>query len=354
MVARISCHRRRLRRRVSAVLRPDGLALDALHRREAFQLCAQRRPRRADLCLGRRPTIGKARQQGAKLYLISFSADDFGPIIEHAPSTLAAWLEGVEDRSTTFRTRVNLAIGAYHAISEALLRVEPDRGVLLWRALRQVRHTRITGTSGIDDLLLMLFRVPPSAAVELLLNEIFEPTTTNTDKELLELSIAAETNGRAQWLSNFIEQDRSSSVEWRRQRAEVLEGFQFDQSLPVKDAWPEGPAPSDSAIHTRRAAKWRFRAACMRHWWNAYSEADTEEAAYAAWTLFVASADRRHSVIRAQKPLKANGSYLAHRKAVHLIRNLDALDSAVKERERNADSEFLFTRISAAISPWAR
>ena len=200
----------------------------------------------------------------------------------------------------------------------------------------------------------MLFRVPPSAAVELLLNEIFEPTTTNTDKELLELSIAAETNGRAQWLSNFIEQDRSSSVEWRRQRAEVLEGFQFDQSLPVKDAWPEGPAPSDSAIHTRRAAKWRFRAACMRHWWNAYSEADTEEAAYAAWTLFVASADRRHSVIRAQKPLKANGSYLAHRKAVHLIRNLDALDSAVKERERNADSEFLFTRISAAISPWAR
>jgi len=296
--------------------------------------------------------INEARRQGAKLYLMSFSADDFAPIIEHAPSTLKTWLEGVDDGSTTFRTRVNLAIGAYHAICEALLRGEPERGVLLWRALRQVSHTRITGTSGIDDLLLMLFRVPPSASIENLLNEVFQPTTTNTDKELLDLCIAAETNGRTQWLRNFIEQDRASSIGWRRQRADVLEGFLTDQSLPLQDAWPEGPAPSDSAIHTRRAAKWRYRAACMRHWWNAYVEAETEEAAYAAWILFVASADRRDRVIRMQRPVKDDGSHLAHRKTVHLIRNLDALDSAAKERERNADGEFLFSKISAGISPW--
>ena len=300
--------------------------------------------------------IRDARRSGAKLFHAILASEDFEPVIRHAPDKVEQWIEGCSGPTADFQRRVRLAEGAFLALCEALLKYDPEQGSQLWLALRLTMTTRYIGKAGVNDLLHMVFRAPDSPALATLRQEITSLENCNTDQELFELVIAASCNGKIVWLNEAIEADRVSPYAWRRQRGKILKGFTIDNTLPIPDAWPEGELKTSDTRLARIAARYRSIEACARHWWRTYLEASDPVEAYAAWTLFLHSADRR-SLLWMRKDSDAAGQSdnLSGRKKAHAYLNRKNLERAMERREdvpSKFSQNFLFRRTTKELSPW--
>jgi hypothetical protein len=237
--------------------------------------------------------IRQARAAGASLYLANMSVEDMVPVLRHAPDLVERWLQGAAERTGDFRRRVILAEGAFLTLCEALLGHDPDRGVLLWSALKRSLTTRFIGKAEIDDMIHMVFRAPPSPALVALREELLGLERSGTDKDLFDLAVAASLNGQGEWFVAVTAADATSRFAWRRKRALVLEGFTVGNTLPQALAWPDGPLRTAHDVLRQRSARFRYLEACARHWWKAYLAAPDAETAYANWILFIRAADRR-------------------------------------------------------------
>ncbi len=299
--------------------------------------------------------IDEARRNGVTLFQAIFDYLDFKPVIEFAPDYVDRWLDGYSEPTAEFENRVHRAEGAYLALCEALLILDPGRGVRLWRVLSETLRTRYVGAAGVDDLLHMAFRVPESPEVLELRVEVAELKFDQTDdRALFDLAIAAVFNDKLEWLNQVIEKDRVSPYAWRRARAMVLEGFRVNNSLPIAEAWPEGELETTNARVTCMSARSRWIEACARHWWNAYLDAADPSTAYAAWVLFLRATDRR-SWTWIQKKIDAVSEKddVYKQKMAHVRLNRDELKRACKEREKELDRNFLYRKIVEGIGPWA-
>lgn len=77
------------------------------------------------------------------------------------------------------------------------------------------------------------------------------------------------------------------------------------------------------------------------------------EVAYACFTLFLRSADRRTYVwMAADMPADRDDSF-GRLKRIHVELNLDRIKDAMKEREKKLDSQFLSREIFPGIGPWS-
>lgn len=298
--------------------------------------------------------IREARASGASLYLASLDPEDFKPIIRHAPEAVVAWLEGAVARTRDFSRRARLAEGVFLALCEALLDVAPDRGAELWRSLRGVLTTHFIGAAEVEEMIHMVFRTPPTPATDALLAERLDLRQSNTDEDLLDLAIAATVNGRIDWLRQAIAADNGSGIAWRRRRALMLEGFSTENALPVADAWPEGAWKTAGEGRRTKAAQRRHSEACARHWWRSYWQAADPESAYAAWTLFLRSADRRALAWLSHEAAELDlADALTQRKVAHAKVNYRRLKSATKEK-RSLDDHFLDKRTVDGVGPWGK
>ena len=149
------------------------------------------------------------------------------------------------------------------------------------------------GAANVDSLWHMVFRVPDSPAVMALREEIAELEYCHTDQALFDLAIAASYNGKEDWLTNHIETEQAATPTWKRKRGVVLAGFTSNNALPVADAWPDGEIQTNYADLATTSARYMWIEACARHWWQVYLKASNPAEAYAAWALFLRSADRR-------------------------------------------------------------
>jgi hypothetical protein len=299
--------------------------------------------------------VNEAWRSGASLYLADMSAEDFKPVLERAPDMIDRWLEGLHEVTGDFRRRVHLAGPAFLALCEALLPCDPVRGAQLWRALRAIPTTRYMGAAGVEDLLHMIFRVPDSAEVNELREELIQLEHCNTDKAVFDLAVAASYNGKADWLDHSIQADRASAFAWKRRRGAVLSGFTVNNRLPVADAWPNGQIGTSYADLDRRSARFRWIEACARHWWQAYLAGLEPTEAYAAWTLFLRSADHRawiwmHEDIQATN----NASPFFDLKLRYAQLNRSKLKRAMEQCSKNLDDRFLDRRIVKDIGLWRR
>lgn len=299
--------------------------------------------------------IDEARRNGVTLFQAIFDYMDFKPVIEFAPDYVDRWLDGYSEPTAEFENRVHRAEGAYLALCEALLILDPGRGVRLWRVLSETLRTRYVGAAGVDDLLHMAFRVPESPEVLELRVEVAELKFDQTDdRALFDLAIAAVFNDKLEWLNQVIEKDRVSPYSWRRARAMVLEGFRVNNSLPIAEAWPEGELETTNARVTCMSARSKWIEACARHWWNAYLKATDPSAAYAAWVLFLRAADRRSwTWIQQEIDAVSEKDDFYKQKMAHVRLNRDELKRAYKEREKAFDQNFLYRKITEGIGPWA-
>ena len=280
---------------------------------------------------------------------VILDAKDFGPILCHTPDIVEQWLEGFSEPTTEFQERVFLAL------CEALLAHDPERGAPLWKTLRATIITRYIGAGGVEDLLHMVFRVPDSPTVKALREELVELEHCHTDQALFNLAIAAAYNGKDDWLATLIEQDKASKFAWRRKRAAVLSGFTVNNTLPVDDAWPNGEIKTGYADLAQKAARYRWAEACARHWWRAYLTSSDPTEAYAAWVLFLRSADRRVWAWMNQdiEAVQESDDFFKF-KIIHARLNQRKLKRALKKREDEdkLDKNFLDRRIFAGVGPW--
>jgi hypothetical protein len=297
--------------------------------------------------------IKGTRAAGAALYLVDISVRDVELVVKHAPEVADRWLDGCSEANASFRRRVHLAEPLFLALCESLLRLEPTRGVDLWRALRGLLLTRYVGVAGVDELLHMVFRVPPSHPIEALKEELISLPWCHSDAQLYHVALAACLNGAASWLDAIVEKNSRSSHSWRRRQAVVLSGFTCNNQLPVHEAWPEGEIRTHYGQVTNDAARRRFYEACARHWWQAYLAAREPESAYAAWTLFSQAADHRASLWM-QNAIRAFGEDVPMRelKLAHLELNRSGLTNSMTKRLDKLDRTFLGEGFVEYISPW--
>ena len=299
--------------------------------------------------------IRKAWQLGATLYLIDFDAKDFELVIQHAPDIVEQWLEGSTEATEEFQRRVRLAEGAFLALCEALLVHDPERGSQLWRFLHKTVITRYIGAAGVEDLLHMVFRVPDSPAVTVLREELVELEHCHTDRALFNLAIAASYNGKDDWLTTLIEQDKASKFAWRRKRAAVLAGFTVNNTLPAEGAWPDGEIKTDYAKLAQKSARYMWTEACAHHWWQTYLASSNPSEAYSAWVLFLRSADRRCWAWMNQDIEAAQeADDFFKLKIAHAQLNQGKLKHALEKRENKFDENFLNRQIFAGIGPWSK
>ena len=297
--------------------------------------------------------INVARKSGASLYLADIAAADMELAVQHAAELVYLWLDGCETQTADFARRVRLAEAPYLALCEALLKLDPQRGTVLWRALRQTLSTRYIGPGGIDDILHMVFRVPSSAAVETLKSELLTLPGCRSDKMLYQIALAASYNNQGPWLAAMIVKDQASPLAWQRRRAFVLSGFICDHGLPVPDAWREGAQKSTRARIAGQSARRRFQEASAHHWWRAYLDAADTEAAYAAWILFLRAADHRALVwMQSEITGRQVQDGLFNLKLAHAGLNHSAIKSAMDKRPEKLEKTFLGQDIVRGIGPW--
>jgi hypothetical protein len=279
---------------------------------------------------------------------------DVEPVLHHASDLLDRWLEGYRERTTDFRRRVRLAETTFLAVCEVLLTRDPKRGAELWKALRAATATRHIGAAGIDELLHMVFRVPDSAPVTELRNEVISLPRCHTDQRLFDIAVAASYNAKAAWPAAMADADQASSLVWRQHRGALLAGFATGNTLPVADAWPEGEIRTSHAELRREAARFRWSEACAHHWWRTYFAATDEVEAYAAWILFLRSADgRAWRWMDEDVGALDNSNSLLRRKLAHVQLNRSDLKYAMAKRLERRDRKFLDDDIVDGIGPWA-
>lgn len=297
--------------------------------------------------------IREARASGASLYLADVASRDIEPVLRHAPHLIEQWLEGSKQPTADFDRRVELAEAAYLAICEVLLEHEPSRGVALWQTLRQVMSTQIVSAADVEELVHMAFRAPDTPIVNLLRAQILGLDFCRSDQDLLNVAIAAAFNGKTRWLSGVIEEDRLSKLAWRRKRGIVLQGFTCGNSLPVTEAWSDDEIRTNHEALQRWSARFRYREACAHHWWRVYLAAENCVDAYAAWVLFVHSADGRVWVWMDNDARALNlADALSRLKISHARLNRSNLRRAVEKREDKLDEHFLHRKIVTGVGPW--
>ena len=282
---------------------------------------------------------------------LNVEVEDFEPVFRYAPDIVEQWLEGCSEPTAEFRYRAHNSV--FRPLCEALLAHDPCRGVQLWRVLHEgIPHI---GPTNVDDLWHIDFRAPDSPAVTALREELAELEYCHTDKALFDLAIAASFNDKDKWLTEHIETDQASTLTWKQKRAVVLAGFTSNNALPVADAWPDGEIQTNYADLAVKSARFKWREACSRHWWQVFLKAPNPEEAYAAWVLFLRSADRRAWVWMQQDIESArDSSDLFKLKMVHFQLNLRNLEGELKKKDDRFDREFLYRTVSRGVGPWAR
>jgi hypothetical protein len=288
--------------------------------------------------------IQAARAGGASLHMRDFRVQDMLPFIQHAPTAINAWIEGMEEGTSDFQRRVRRSEGFFIALTEALLQCDPARGETLWLGVRDALVTTYVGAAEVDAMTHMAFRV--DNAPDSLRQRILAQATT--DQALLEVVIAAAMHGRGEWLSAAAAADSSCGVTWRLQRSRKIRAFDPGLTSEVPE-WPVGQGESLRVSRERAVESWTRREAFARYWWDSYWSAPSEDLAYAAWVLLLKSVDRRgHVWMR----LPDDAASFTPGRLAHFRVNRNELYKAMKTHEKNLDREFLGRRITAAIGPW--
>lgn len=259
--------------------------------------------------------------------------EDARVLVEHCSAEVHVWLDGMELKSPEFARKVGLAGGLFLALCEALLAEDPQRGVTLWHSLADTLQMRYKGLGGVDDLMHMVFRAPNSAPVLALRDELYSMRRNPTDKDLLELVLCATANGNGGWLDQRVSEDENSPHDWRRKRAIVLRGLMASPSIEELN-WCEGWARGSWEVLRHNALDWGNRQSMARYWWRQYLTSETAEAAYAAWHVLLACADRRAwAWIGEEVERNRSSGTLWRLKMLHFSVNRSKLEIAMEERE---------------------
>ena len=295
-----------------------------------------------------------ARRSGAQLLHRHFDPEDFDLVLDLCPEALERWLEGMESPTGEFRRRVRLAEGFFVGLCEAVLKRGLSCGIPLWRALRACLVTRFIGSTGIDRLQYAPFVALDGSEADAVLDDLYALDEARTDEELLDIVVAARASNRIGWLQRMVSLDENSPRPAHRRRAAHIQPLLTRPAIAGDAEWPSAkPTGGYREIHDH---SWIMgqREAFAAHWLRKFAEADTPDAAHAAWLLFVACSDRR---VRAWMPedydrYADDGQPFKSRKQRFVEQQRHHLKRAISDNEKQLNGNFTGKRTSDSLLPW--
>ncbi|MYA68056.1 MAG: hypothetical protein F4Y22_12515 [Gammaproteobacteria bacterium] len=293
-----------------------------------------------------------ARREGANFLLEFVRPKHLKAVVDYCPDKIDEWLNGMSERTPEFTRRVLLADGFFVSLCETLLAKTPEIGVELWRALNHcLKHTKYTVHGDMDRLRVALFAADSSPNVEKALAEVYGLDGTHTDRELINLVVAARLHGRLDWLYSMVAEDAASNGPLNHRRAEFLNPLLSVPEIADEGRWPQGDF--NRSVH---GLSWKLgqREAFAQHWLLEFAKAESEIEAHAAWQLFLAGVDRRAWSwfwdVLDQNLVGEGGLNSVKQRFVeqqnHEIRR------AIGKNEQYWESNYTYWRYPDALKPW--
>jgi hypothetical protein len=282
----------------------------------------------------------------------SFPVDAIETVLDRVPEIIGKTIRYVTKLP---EQRIPLtAFSYYSALAEVLFSrgQQLDDAVALYRALRQsVSGIRITDPgTGLSHLDVVLFNAPNTDQTRSLWSEVYWGCTT--DSALLELVILvrrSERGASAAWLTTVISDGLTSSSPYEFARAAALRGFLESDpeadwlSLQIDDDSPW----SQSIVKT---AQGRVKAENnARHWFSKFCSSVDLDEAWAAFRLFLKSADRR-CWLWCDKELAVLAD--DDRRRGFFQGNREDIRRECRENEGKLSKTFLGCEIVDAMYPW--
>jgi len=284
-----------------------------------------------------------------------FCEETLSALAQSYPEIVEGWVRLAVGQNDSRSDVVEYFSMLFEPLAEALLAIDPEQGVRLFRALlAQRRHAQtIDNPTGVDVLALILFRARyRSESIETLLHEWLDGC--RSDNELFELALAASAAHSDARLRELIRRGLASPVPMGRAVALSLAGFSVHslQSTTFLDSiqfHPEGWL-HEVAVRARRHLD---RDRWAQEWFRRFAALSSNEESFAAFRLFLLCVDRRYwtwknHVLEDARPSLERRRYLAGSGEEEIVRS-------IKENEKDLEKRFLGSRIPEnQVHPWLK
>jgi hypothetical protein len=203
------------------------------------------------------------------------------------PQVVRNWCEPVLQQGPVSRQALVKLGSLYAFLCPVLIDLEPSLGWKLWEVLYNARSVPINFGMTEDA-----FVAPDGPEADKAREQVL--SDANDDAKLARVAWFAERHGRGRWLKRIVSSDIAAPQLWRRARALALASFSnmpthefrdFVARANVARTWVGEQVSSYE--HQLQRNHW------ARHWYELYLHVSSDEEAWGAFQMFLASVDER-------------------------------------------------------------
>jgi hypothetical protein len=241
----------------------------------------------------------------------------------------------------------------FEALCEPMLKVDPERGSALIRALlaKRNRGRTVDNPTGTDVLVITLFKASQNAHVRDLIDEWLRQSTT--DKALFDFALAAAVVKKSERLAELVRRGLRSSIPIEVATALTLAGFSTYGSEPAElirsiQLHPEGWLHEVRRLALRHLERDRW----AQEWFRQFVVRTDAEGSFAAFRLLLRCVDRRYWV---WKKSVIDGGRLTEGKRRYLSINQELIDRTIEKNEKDFEKRFVGHEVSEGkVLPWLK
>ena len=306
----------------------------------------------------RRQMVDKVFKQQTKIGNIWFAQRFFtntlDQIICKYPDLLEQWFNTVFTKNSGRIQHFYLGYSFYEALCTALLKVNPEKGILLYWQLQQpgIKIDIRDECSNIKLLDYALFQAIPSENIKCAWREKLE--ACKTDSELLETAILAQYGRGHEWIWSVVNQGIESTIAIEKSLAITLLAFiqerkAFDYLNSLRENQPDTWIKDllELSCQLWQQDKWAM------HWFSHFLSTIDDVTAWASFRLFLQCVDSRFWHWRQQVETESFESNFLKERYKFLEDSLDTIKHRIGNNEKPLREKFLGHKILVdQTHPW--
>lgn len=290
------------------------------------------------------------KQDKKGFWTMPVDADALRAVYAADPDLVRSWVDAAIQDNSNARSLLRRTDAFYQSLCHALAEIDPGSAFALRDQLRRAGHIRfLVPRAGTDELTALPFSAPETsealAARQTMLGEAM------SDSALLDLATMATAFGRGDWIAERARELASSLFLWRKAKGAMLATLSnLDEAIvdallkgveeDVAGSWVEPLLPLIREAHRRNG--W------ARHWYRQFLAAPTWDEAYATFTLFLNSTDRRCRLwMDTEDEVVHCTDGFDDRRLLYCRTNKDAINRAIDANEKELNALFLKLKFGA-------
>jgi hypothetical protein len=263
----------------------------------------------------------------------------WGALARHRPTLLSSWFKNTGSKPQSASTYAFMDTFPVVDAVRALAGIDPQAAA---HFTLQAIQEEASGVVHIDSVRLLAMELPGDEGDDcrdLVLN------LADNDDKLFSVARAAQKHGRVDWLFNRIARDLSASNAGLIARGMTLAGF-LSTSPRADEFWAENLSkpPATGWLETvYRSAKASIeRDRSMRHWYEAFKTASSDDVAFGCHMLMLEAADER-ILLPGGVPTRDELASWPIRRRTHWIVMAQEIPGVMKHRVEKRKKTFLWT-----------